>query len=373
MRAATCFRYSWYVGCLVLRISHVIDTMDMGGAEMLVAQLCRRQRAAGHVPRVDCLFGLGVLGERLRQDGIAVDVYPVSSRPQLMWNIWRRFRQEQIEVVHCHNATPAVVAAVPGRAAGAHSIVVTRHGLVPPPYSWRREAKVSLAVRLSNARVAAVCEVARVNLANAPWADPARIQTIYNGAEFTPPDKSASVPHKDGFTLLNVGRLTVAKDQATLIRAFALATRTAPDLRLWIAGDGALAPALRELCKELALEGQVQLLGERADVSNLLAHSDLFVMSSVSEGLPVSLLEAMAAGVPVLTTSVGGMTEVVNASGSGRLVVPNNPEALAAAIIEMRQLESRLAEMAESGRRYFEEHFTARHMEQAYEELYRRN
>jgi glycosyltransferase involved in cell wall biosynthesis len=347
--------------------------MDTGGAEMLVAQLCRRQRAAGHVPRVDCLFRLGALGERLRRDGIAVEVYPASSRLQLMWRIWRRFREERIEVVHCHNATPAFVAAIPARAAGAHSIVVTRHGLVPPPYSWRREVKVSAAVRLSNAQVVAVCEVARQNLANAPWADPSRIQTIYNGTELLPPETPTPVPRKEGFTLLNVGRLTVAKDQATLLRAFASAVRTAPDLRLWIAGDGALAPALRELCRELGLERLVHLLGDRTDISNLLAHADLFVMSSISEGLPVSLLEALAAGVPVLTTSVGGMTEVVTASGSGRLVAPKDAEALAAAILDMRQLGPRLAEMAKSGRRYFEEHFTAGHMEQAYEELYRRN
>ena len=343
--------------------------MDMGGAEMLVAQLCRRQRAAGHVPRVECLFRLGTLGEKLRQEGIAVDVYPASSRAVLMWGLWRRFRDERIEAVHCHNATPAVVAALPARASGAKSIVLTRHGLVPPPYSWRREVKFSAAARLSGATVVAVCDAARKNLINAPWADPLRIVTIYNGAEL-PAAAAEAAPAKQGFTLLNVGRLTEAKDQATLLRAFASSIRTSPELRLWIAGGGSLAGTLSGMRKELGLEGYVELLGERSDIGNLLSQADLFVLSSTSEGLPVSLLEALAAGVPVLTTSVGGMTEVVASSGAGRLVAPSDPEALAASIVEMRQLGPQLAEMGESGRRYFNEHLTARQMEMAYEALY---
>ena len=118
-----------------------------------------------------------------------------------------------------------------------------------------------------------------------------------------------------------------------LLRAVAIAKQDIPDLKLWLIGDGAEAETLRQLAKELGIASRVRFAGERKDVGNWLAEADLFVLSSLTEGLPVSLLEAMAAGLPFVVTNVGDMPEIADLSRAGTVVESNSPEALAAAIV----------------------------------------
>jgi glycosyltransferase involved in cell wall biosynthesis len=175
---------------------------------------------------------------------------------------------------------------------------------------------------------------------------------------------------KSGFTLINVARLNWKKNQACLLRAVALASREIPDLCLWLVGDGAEAGALRQLAGELGIADRVHFAGERKDVGDWLAQADLFVLSSLTEGLPISLLEAMAAGLPFVVTNVGAMPEVAELSGAGTVVEANRPEPLAAAIVQSARNRSQLSEMAARARRSYEQHFTPDRMVAAYSTLY---
>jgi glycosyltransferase involved in cell wall biosynthesis len=350
-----------------VKIAHVTDSMEMGGAEKLTAVFCRLQRDRGHHPSVHCLFSIGVLGEQLRSEGFDVSLHRPPSFVGLMSSLYRGFKRSAPDVVHFHNATAAIVGAIPARLAGVKTIIATRHGLVAPPYQLRRELKFALASRWCD-WVVGVCEGTRSNLVRAPFADCGKIIHIYNGAA---PADIETAPHpKSGFTLLHVGRMVPAKDHATLLRAVALARPRIPDLQLWIVGDGPLGPGLRTLSSELGLSECVTFFGERNDVSSFLVAADLFVMPSISEGLPVSLLEAMSAGLPAIVTDVGGMGEIARLSQAATLVPPSDPQALSDILCQAAERRNELPKIGQLARRCYQERFTPERMLDDYMLLY---
>lgn len=351
-----------------MKIVHVTDSMQLGGAEKLIALLCRFQREQGHDPSVYCLYSIGVLGEELRSEGFRVTL-GCSSPAGLARSLCQVFRHDRPDVVHCHNLTATVVAAMPARLARARSVVSTRHGLVAPPYALRRELKFAVASRFCD-WIVAVCEAARHNLRSAPFAAREKIIRIYNGVPALRLNGSGR-PAKSGFTLLHVARLSAAKDQATLLRALGLATSYVPDLQLWIVGDGPLRSQLQSLADQLGVAQNVRFFGEQLEVAPFFAAADLFVLSSITEGLPVSLLEAMSAGLPAVVTDVGDMGEVVRRSGAGSVVPVSEERALADAIRQIANHRGELSRLGTAAQHYYERHFTLERMADEYVNLYR--
>jgi glycosyltransferase involved in cell wall biosynthesis len=342
----------------LLKIAHVVDSMEMGGAEKLTAMLCRLQRTRGHHASIHCLYLVGVLGEELQAEGFDVILHHPPSFLGLMHSLYREFKRSTPDVVHCHNATAAIVGALPSRLVGVKTVIVTRHSLVKPPYQLRRELKFAVASRWCD-WIVGVCEATRRNLLGAPLADRGKIIHIYNGAS----PILGAVPHpKCGFTLLAVGRLVPGKDHATLLRAVALARSNISDVHLWMIGDGPLGPSLRRLSDELGLSECVTFFGERNDVSSFMSTADVFVMSSVTEGLPVSLLEAMSAGLPAVVTDVGGMGEIARMSGAATLVPPSDPPAMARALCEAAERRHELPKRGQLACNCYKQNFTPEYM-----------
>src|SRR4029077_15439339 len=193
---------------------------------------------------------------------------------------------------------------------------------------------------------------------------------IYNGA--SPVDNHAAPRPKFGFTLLYVGRLAPLKDHCTLLQAVSLVRTHHPDVRLWIVGDGPLEPSLRKLSDELGLNECVTFFGEQADVSPFLLAADLFVSSSVTEGLPVSLLEAMSVGLPALVTDVGGMSEIARLSGAVTLVPSSDPEGMAGALCSAVARRQELPKMGKLASHCYEQYFRPERMLDDYLTLYNR-
>jgi glycosyltransferase involved in cell wall biosynthesis len=353
-----------------LNIAHVVDSMEMGGAEKLTATLCRLQRDRGHTASVHCLYGVGVLGEELRAEGFEVILHHPSTFFHLMRGLYRSFRHSRPDVVHCHNATAAIIAAFPARCAGVKSVIATRHGLVNPPYQIRRELKFALASRWCD-WIVGVCKGTQTNLLAVPFAARDKIIHIYNGA--LPADIQAVPRPKSGFTLLHVGRLAPTKDHATLLRAVALTRIEHPAVRLWMIGDGPLEVSLRKLSDELGLKECVTFFGEQADVSPFLLAADLFVISSVTEGLPVSLLEAMSVGLPAVVTDVGGMGEIARLWGAVTLVPSSDAESMAAALSDAVARRRELRKMGELASCCYEQYFRPERMLDDYMRLYHRS
>ena len=351
-------------------IAHVIDSLEVGGAETVVLALCRSHVLAGHRVEVHCLIATGPLAAELEQEGIPVYAHASPGVWMAAWKLFRAFRRSHPDVVHCHNKTATICAAASARLAGVRAIVSTRHGMGPLPFRLRPELKFWITAALLCDRVVAVCDAARRNLVNGVPPVAHKVVTIPNGADL-PAVGATTIARTPGFTLVSVGRLVPAKDFETLLRAVSLARPAVPDLRLWIVGDGDDAPFLRQLSADLDLESVVRFCGERRDPGAWLRAADAFVLSSTTEGLPISMLEAMASGLPAIVTEVGALPELVALSGAGATVPVGNAALLARAIVEFASRRHELRSLGERASRCYQEFFTPDRMAGDYLSLYR--
>jgi len=355
-----------------VKIAHVTDSMDIGGAEVMVQSLCRLHRAQGHEVSVHCLYACGVLGEALRDEGIPVTTYGPAPYWRLSGRLFKVFRQLSPDVVHCHNVVASAVGAVAARFAGARAVICTRHGIVSKPRNLRRQGFFWLTARCAD-RVAAVCTRAQENLARATFAQPGKLVTIWNGAEPAPILNGTYTQDANDpavFKLVAVARLGPPKDHLTLVRAVKKARDSVPGLLLWVVGDGPNEPSIRQLVSELDCTDAVRFLGGRRDVGDWLARADLFVLSSESEGVPISVLEAMAAGLPCLVSDVGGLGEVVRRACAGTVVNPGDVNGFAEAIVHYARNRKELLEHARNARTSYTQYFTLERMADAYMGLY---
>ncbi|HEY7286744.1 MAG TPA: glycosyltransferase [Vicinamibacterales bacterium] len=350
-------------------IAHVIDSLEVGGAEAVVAALCRSHVRAGHRVEVHCLMARGRLAEELEQEGVAVFLHDSPTAPRSTWKIFQALQRSRPDVVHCHNKTATIRAAIAARLTGARALVSTRHGTAQPPFKLRKELRFWITAAVLCDRVVAVCDVARQNMMAGARPVAGKVVTIRNGA-YPPTFNPALRVARRGFTLVSVGRLAPAKDFETLLRAVAVARAQVPDLSLWIVGDGTERPSLARLSAELGLGTAVRFCGEQRHVGNWLSAADVFVLSSISEGLPISMLEAMATGLPAIVTDVGALPELVGLSGAGTTVPARSVEALARAIVEFASRRRELAGLGKKALDCYRSHFTPERMAAQYLALY---
>jgi L-malate glycosyltransferase len=355
-----------------MKIVHVVDSMEVGGAEILVSQMCRLQREQGHDPRVYAVATLGPTGEQLRNDGFVVEPHMGRHRWNAMRRFFQIFKQSKPDVVHMHNPTPTFYAALAARMAGAPSIVSTRHGLVAPPRRRSVELRYALAAACCD-WIVGVCDATANNLKGIHTIPARKIVRIYNGA--LPLKRAAKeiCPAKSGFTLVYVGRLAPVKNHGLLLHAFRGALSTMPHLRLWMVGDGSERKSLESLATELGIAGQVIFWGQQLDVAPFFSAADGLVMSSKSEGLPMSLLQGFSLGLPAIVTDVGGMAEAVRLAGAGLTVSPTDPAEMTTAMQRMAADDSQREEFSKNARAAFQSRFDLRAMADAYMELYRHN
>jgi glycosyltransferase involved in cell wall biosynthesis len=194
-----------------------------------------------------------------------------------------------------------------------------------------------------------------------------KLTTIQNGIDLA---RFGFAGAKAGGPAIMVGRLSPEKDVETLVRAVPLIIREHPGFHLEIAGSGPCLLTLGRLAQELRISDRIHFLGEIQDIPALLASASLFVLPSLTEGISLTLLEAMARGLPVVATNVGGTPEVVVHGETGLLVPMKSPVDLAAAILRICRDPERGRQMGRAGRRRVELNFDVRRMVAAYETLY---
>lgn len=350
------------------QVDHVVDSLAVGGAERLVALLAEHQLADGLAVRIHALYGRGALADGLEAKGATVLCH--GAQPQGLNGagaLYRAFRASRPDAVHFHNISATVVGAPVAALAGVPVRISTRHGWAKRTGAWKSEAKFWVAARACQ-RVVAVCEAARRELAVGPLASPSRLTTIVNGAE-APVITRTPQPPPDRCVVISVARLNWAKDHATLLRALEVARRQRPDLEVRLVGDGPERPTLEQLVDSLGLRGAVTFLGERADVGDCLADAHVFALSSVTEGLPVALLEGLAVGLVPVVTDVGGMPDVVAQAGVGRVVPPRDVPALAQALVDLAGDAGSRQRWAETARAAYQQHYTIARMCADYREL----
>jgi len=206
--------------------------------------------------------------------------------------------------------------------------------------------------------------------------NPDRITTIFNGIDFsTLVSRQGTNLKKDilgqqrGPLILNIGRLVVEKDQKTLVRSAEIVLKKNPEAVFIIVGEGYLKEELVSLISSLDLQKSVRMFGYRADIPDLLGAADLFVLSSISEGMPISLLQAMGAGIPIISTQIGGVADIISNGENGILVPPGDPQSLAEAILRLTDDAVLTKKLAKNGCRKVHTFFSLERMGQEYLKL----
>lgn len=369
MTAPSRSRTAWIQPPAPVRVVHLVTSLAIGGLEKVVLDLVRYRTPDRFGARVICLDASGVLQQGFAELGVPVEsIGTAGSVPARILRLARRLRRLKPDVLHTHNPQAHLHGALAARLARVPVVIHTRHGrqfLGRQPLA----AFSRLASRWTSEFVAVSEDAA--NLARHTERVPeGKLHVIRNGIDVARFEVPAGKPAAPGGRAISVGRLDPIKDQATLLRAVRLVANAAPGFTLDLVGDGPSRVGLESLARELDLGGHVRFLGYREDVGSMLALADFFVLSSISEGLSLALLEAMAAGLPVVATDVGGNREVVVPGDTGHLVPAGSAEALAAAMTALLSDRSHAGRMGRAARRRIESHFNVRTVVAQYERMY---
>ena len=323
-------------------ICQVVHSLHIGGAELLVTELSRALRDRFRFVFA-CLDGDGPLAEQLRGEGHVVEV--LHRRAGVDWQCGRRlttfFREQNVAAVHAHQYTPFFYSLLARGFGRQPPIVFTEHGRQHPDHPRLKRIVCNRLLLRPRDRVIAVGEAVRGALIANEGIPASRVEVLFNGvrlktyrAAANDPALRAAVRHELGlsdsdFVVAQVARLNELKDHATAARAIARTTRQSANIRWLVVGDGEQRTALEAAVRDNGIGDVTKVLGTRRDVPRLLAAADVCLLSSISEGIPLTLIEAMAARLPVVSTDVGGVAEVVVPEITG-LLAPSGDDALLA-------------------------------------------
>lgn len=359
-------------------VVHVVLSLRPGGTERLVVDIVKTLRDRFRMS-VCCLDELGSLADEL----IAVDV-PVMSlgrspgfQPGLGRQIANVAKQMSSLVLHCHHYSPFVYGACAKVLNPRLRVVFTEHGRLSDAGPSRKRRLANHILRVLPDRVYAVSGDLREHLIDEGFG-PAQVRVQHNGIPLgqpPAPDEVARARRELGidvrsFVIGAVGRLDPVKDFPTLLRAIKLLRLRVPQVKLVLVGDGPERERLEGVILDEGIGDVVQLTGYRADVRSLLPAFDVYVNSSITEGVSLTILEAMAAERPVVATRVGGTPEVIFEQLNGVLVEARNPGSIASAIEALVERNEWRKTIGRAGHERVVEAFSVERMVQEYANAY---
>jgi sugar transferase (PEP-CTERM/EpsH1 system associated) len=367
-------------------VAHVIYRLDVGGLENGLVNLINRIPAGRYRHAIICLTDYSAFRQRIQRGDVPVFALnkPPGNSPITHFKLWRLLKQLRPDIIHTRNlgaleaTVPAALAGVPVRIHGEHGRDIddldgtnTRRQIV------RRLFKPFVHQYIAMSRDLESYLQHKIGVL------PSRISQIYNGVDstrFHPAGKNRdAVPYPDfsgpgHFVIGSVGRMQDVKDPLTLARAFVRLMQATPGseqrLRLVMVGDGPLRERARMLLAEAGVDQYAWLPGERNDVASIMRSFDLFVLPSLAEGISNTILEAMASGLPVLATAVGGSPELVQAGVTGTLVPRDDPESMARAMRAYAESAELCRRHGMEARRTIERRFGMDAMVNAYMAVY---
>jgi len=358
-----------------IRILHIIANFGTGGAQRLLVNLLEsynRKRfevaAVSLYPPSKTILEYEITDKKLevyflnKHRGLDLRIIPQ------LYHLLRAFRPD---VVHTHlsvlrySLLPILLCQIPVRVHTVQNIAQKEVDLAGKLVHW-------FAFHLSGVVPVSISqEVA--NTIHSLYGRGVKTPIIYNAiptAQFIYNQKRINKQSDKNLVILHIGRFSPQKNHIILIDAFALALKENNKMYLWLVGDGELREIIKDLVSKKGLEEKISFLGLRSDIAMLLADSDLFVLSSDYEGLPIVILEAMAAGKPVIATAVGGVPELVEDGITGILVPPRDPESLSQAILRLAKDPDLRHRMGQMGQKNALERFDISLAIRKYEALY---
>ena len=320
-------------------VVHLIYRFDFGGLETLVAECINRMPAQQYRHAVVCLTGYTEFSRKISRPD--VEIIALDKPPGLglatHFKLWKLLRRLKPAVLHSYNlaaveyACTAALAGVPVRVHAEHGRDAgDPHGLNRKHNLLRRGVTPFID------RYVPVSDDLQRWLRQVVGVPDAKTLMIANGVDTERFRPSQRASQRDEFVIGTVGRIQDVKNQSGLIDAFILLRAMLPGhrdrLRLSIVGDGPLLGMITEKVRAAGLQDVVRLPGSRTDIAELLSGFDVFALPSIAEGTPVTILEAMACGLPVVASRVGGIPEVVEQHATGLLVPPSDASSLAEAL-----------------------------------------
>ena len=360
------------------RIAHLIESDGPGGAERVVVQLATTLQAAGaHNVVFLPADGEGWLASELEGSGVAIEHFRIE-RPLSVAcarGLVEAFRRHRIALAHSHEFSMAVYGGWASWRVGVPH-VITMHG--SRYYAGRLQRRLALRAAIAaSAHTVAVSDSLARALSDDLWVRRSSVTMMPNGVRYTAPDRITLRDElrlaPDVRLLVAVGNLYPVKGHAHLIEAVAMLAERHPTLHVAIAGRGDLAEPLLLQARHRGIHRRVHLLGLRGDVPAVLAAADVFVLPSLSEGLPLALLEAMWAGRPIVASNVGQVAVALRDGEVGELVEPGDPAMLAAALHRVLKDPGHARRLGEGAARRARAEYDVTRMVGRYVDLYQQS
>jgi len=361
-----------------VRVGQCIDGLERGGAEQIVRLLVKYADPLfkHHI----YAFADGPMAAEIQALGAPVTI--VRRRmpkldPSLIWRLSRALRADGIRLLHTHIFGACLHGRLAAMLLGRLPVVVTEHNVATKYKGYQRLTNRWLS-RWSQRIVAVSDEVGR-SLTSDIGVSPEKVRIVCNGVDT---DHFATLPTREAArdylkiprhvrVVGSIGRLTRQKGYGYLLQAMSILLQDCSGVHLVLVGKGEQRSALEQQASELGISENTHFVGLHPDIRRLLPAFDVFAMSSLWEGLPMALLEAMAAGLPCVATTAGGIVNVIDDGVNGLLVPPADPGSLAAAIKRVIDKPQEAQRMGEHAKTTVERDFSARRMTAEYEDVYR--
>lgn len=362
-----------------LRVLHVTFNMGIGGTEQVIRQLVQGMATEGVESEILCIDGqIGPIGETLQQSG--VPVHKVARKQGFDWSlikaIRKRLREGRFDVVHCHQYTPWMygwLAALLTRT----RVVFTEHGRFYPDRYRYKAIFINPVMALFTPSIVAISEATKGALVRYEFIPRKKIQVIYNG--ISPLNRNIlatqnvrdrfGIP-QDAFVVGTVSRLDPVKNQGMMLRAFEEFSEQCPGSYLLMVGDGPDKEKLIRLSEDLGISKRTKFTGFINNPINELAGIDVFLLSSLTEGTSMTLLEAMSLGIPSVVTNVGGNPEIVKNNVTGLVVKSNEKSEFSYAIKEIYTCRDKRKRMSVAALEQFHEKFSRKQFISDYTAIY---
>ncbi|MHA2032160.1 MAG: glycosyltransferase [Candidatus Kariarchaeaceae archaeon] len=361
-----------------IRVMHLIHQLGTGGAENGIINLLNHINKEFFETSICAFVGNGTQTARLDQR--VIRLFELDKRAgndfTLPIRLWRLCRKWRPHILHTHAWGTLCEGIIGARLARIPVVIHGEHGTIQ-----QKAANICVQRMFWNFtnQILTVSKAHKENLTKTIGYPPSRIKVIINGVDtkrFSNVKKSESIRDFLGITEKDivigiVGRLVPVKNQKMLIKAFAILARRYLNVKLILVGDGPLKNELFQLAASLGVSSRVMFLGRRSDIPEILQSMDIFVLTSISEGMSNTILEAMSSRLPVVASDVGGNSEIVKKDVTGFLVPSNNKNALVDALKILIENPVKRNEMGVAGRKLIEMHFSLETMVENYENLYK--
>jgi len=359
------------------KVVHLVETLDaIGGMERIVAQIATHLNKNEFEVEIWCVHLGGRYAQELVKQGLTLRVFNISNyyNPLNILRLALELKRSEVDIVHTHMYFASTIGRCAAWIAGVKVLINHMHSSY-----WHYSSRNLFIERLLSKithKIICVSKHTMDFVVTHEKIDPLKVDIVYNGISVVPTLSKLEARERFNVAPTEVIIITVAnllenKGHKVLLKALSLLETKNINIKCWIVGQGPMEEELKEYAQQLNLGSKIVFWGGRHDVPMLLSASDIFVLASIHiEGLPISILEALAYQVPVIATKVGGLPEIIEDKVSGRMVPPNDPSALASSIKELINNQGERLEYAQEGAKRFIQQFESKHMIERIEKLY---